>query len=184
MYCLVLYDIILRTRKGKKFFLTLLLTKEATRQICAHCNHPVYGRLRLQLPVQSPSQVRWDQRKSACGPKKNYFQYHMILSLYSVTQFVPNKSFSCNARKETFFREVIPKSAYKWILLQLIIFFILISVPFCLLFCVQNQIIARKFARKRVRNGLEESLQFLAWARRRCCSLQRVSPEEGFSVNK
>ena len=52
------------------------------------------------------------------------------------------------------------------------------------IFCVQNQIIARKFARKRVRNGLEESLQFLAWARRRCCSIQRISPEEGFSVKK
>ena len=50
------------------------------------------------------------------------------------------------------------------------------------IFCVQNQIIARKFARKRVRNGFEGTLQFLAWARRRCCSIQRISPEEGFSV--
>ena len=117
MYYLVLYDNIPKNPKEKKTFLTLPLTKETTRQICAHCNHPVYGRLRLQLPGQSPSQVRRGQRKSACGAcgtKKIYFQFLMVLSLCPISQLVPNKSFSCNARKETFFREVIPKSAYMW----------------------------------------------------------------------
>ena len=126
----------------------LPLTKEATRQICACSNHPLYVRLPLQLPGQSPSQVRRGQRKSACWTQKNYFQYLMILSLSSV----------CAKQ----------------------ILFVLSSQEN--IFCVQNQIIARKFARKRVRNGLEESIQFLAWARRRCCSIQRISPEEGFSV--
>lgn len=116
------------------------------------------------------------------GPRRIIFStiwFCPYTQLHSLCQTNP---FHAMLERKHFFREVILKSAYKWILLQLIIFFILISVPFCLLFCVQNQIIARKFARKRVRNGLEESLQFLAWARRRCCSIQRISPEDGFAV--